>query len=185
MLDKKIISLFFSRSQQAIPELDKKYGAVCNRTANNILGDRLDAEECVNDAYFGVWNTIPPQKPDPLVAYVLRIVRNISLKRMEYNLAAKRAGNYQECYEELSGCIASRDTPETVYNARQITMYIEDFLLDLSRTNRILFVRRYWHMDSIKTLSAATGLTEGTIRTRLYRLRQQLKEELAEKGVLL
>lgn len=185
MQDKKIISLFFSRSQQAIPELDKKYGAFCSRTANNILGDRLDAEECVNDAYLGVWNTIPPQEPAPLVAYVLRIVRNISLKRLEHNLAAKRAGNYQECYEELSGCIASPDTPESVYNARQITLYIEDFLSNLSRTNRILFVRRYWHMDSIKALSEVTGLAEGAVRTRLHRLRQQLKEELAEKGVLL
>lgn len=185
MLDKNIVALFLGRSDQAIPELDKKYGAVCNRTANNILGNRLDAEECVNDAYFGVWNTVPPQEPDPLVAYVLRIVRNISLKRLEHNLAAKRAGNYQECYEELSGCIASHDTPESVYNARQVTLYIEDFLSGLSRTNRILFVRRYWHMDSIKTLSNITGLTEGTIRTRLSRLRQQLKEELVEKGVTL
>lgn len=185
MLDKNIVALFLRRSEQAIPELDKKYGAVCSRTANNILGNRLDAEECVNDAYFGVWNTVPPQEPDPLVAYVLRIVRNISLKRLEHNLAAKRAGNYQECYEELSGCIASHDTPESAYNARQVTLYIEDFLSGLSRTNRLLFVRRYWHMDSMKTLSALTGLTEGTIRTRLHRLRQQLKEELAEKGVLL
>jgi RNA polymerase sigma-70 factor (ECF subfamily) len=128
---------------------------------------------------------VPPQQPDPLIAYVLRIVRNISLKRVQHNAAAKRAGNYQECYEELSGCIASHDTPESLHNARQLTLYIEDFLSGLSSTNRYLFVRRYWYLDSARDLARATGLTEGTVRTRLSRMRQQLKEMLLEKEVLL
>ena len=111
MQDSNIIALFLQRSERAIGELERKYGAACSRTANNILGNRQDAEECVNDSYLAVWNTVPPRQPDPLIAYVLRIVRNISLKRVQHNAAAKRAGNYQECYEELSGCIASHDTP--------------------------------------------------------------------------
>lgn len=185
MHDSEIISLFFDRSERAISALDRKYGAVCNRTANNILGDREDAEECVNDAYLGVWNTIPPQRPDPLRTFVLRIVRNLSIKRLQYNRAKKRAGNYQECYEELSGCIASPDTPESLHEARQLTHYIENFLSGLSSTNRHLFVRRYWYMDSISSLAFAMGMTEGAVRTRLARLRQQLKEELAERGILL
>lgn len=185
MQDNEIISLFFDRSERAISALDRKYGSVCNRTANNILGDREDAEECVNDAYLGVWNAIPPQRPDPLRTFVLRIVRNLSIKRLQYNCAQKRAGNYQECYEELSGCITSPDTPESVYEARQLTRYIEDFLSGLSSTNRYLFVRRYWYMDSIRALAVGVGMTEGAVRTRLSRLRQQLKEELAERGIML
>lgn len=184
MLDSGIIALFFSRSDRAIPELDKKYGAACHRTASNILGNPQDAEECVNDAYLGVWNSIPPQDPEPLSTYVLRIVRNISIRRVQYNRAVKRAGNYQECYEELSECIADNTTPETVYHARELTHYIEDFLDSLSRTNRLLFVRRYWYLDSIKGLASATGLNEGAVRTRLSRMRQQLKEQLQEKGVM-
>lgn len=184
MLDSAIIGLFFSRSERAIPELDKKYGVACHRTANNILGNRQDAEECVNDAYLGVWNSIPPHDPDPLSAFVLRIVRNISLRRVQYNRATKRMGNYQECYEELSECIADNTTPETVYHARELTHYIEDYLDSLSRTNRLLFVRRYWFMDSIKGLATATGLNEGAVRTRLSRMRQELKEMLLEKGVM-
>ena len=184
MLDSGIIALFFSRSDRAIPELDKKYGAACHRTASNILGNPQDAEECVNDTYLGVWNSIPPQDPEPLSTYVLRIVRNISIRRVQYNRAAKRSGNYQECYEELSECIADNTTPETVYHARELTHYIEDFLDSLSRTNRLLFVRRYWYLDSIKGLASATGLNEGAVRTRLSRMRQQLKEQLQEKGVM-
>ena len=185
MQDSSIIALFLQRSERAIGELARKYGAACSRTANNILGNREDAEECVNDSYLAVWNTVPPQQPDPLIAYVLRIVRNISLKRLKRNTAAKRAGNYQECYEELSGCIASHDTPESIYNAKQLTLYIENFLSGLSSTNRYLFVRRYWYLDSARDLARATGLTEGTVRTRLSRMRQQLKEMLLEKEVLL
>ena len=92
MQDSNIIALFLQRSERAIGELERKYGAACSRTANNILGNRQDAEECVNDSYLAVWNTVPPQQPDPLIAYVLRIVRNISLKRVQHNAAAKRAG---------------------------------------------------------------------------------------------
>lgn len=184
MLDSKIVALFFARSEQAIPELDKKYGAACHRTANNILDNPQDAEECVNDAYLGVWNTVPPQDPEPLSTYVLRIVRNLSIKRLQHNRAAKRAGNYQECYEELSECIADNTTPETAYDAKELTHYIEEFLDGLNRTNRLLFVRRYWYLDSIKGLASATGLNEGAVRTRLSRMRQELKEQLQEKGVM-
>ena len=185
MQDSSIIALFRQRSDRAIGALEQKYGAVCSRTAVNICGSREDAEECVNDTWLAVWNTIPPQEPDPLAAYVLRIVRNIAIKRVRRNTAAKRAGNYQECYEELSGCIAGPDTPESVYDARQVTLYIEDFLSGLSATNRWLFIRRYWYLDPIRSLARATGLGEGAVRTRLSRLRQQLKEELLDKGVIL
>ncbi len=94
MLDSKIIALFFARSEQAIPALDKKYGKICHRTAQDILGNLQDAQECVNDSYLAVWNTIPPQEPDPLSAYVLKIVHNISVRRLRYNRAEKRKGNY-------------------------------------------------------------------------------------------
>ena len=78
--DEKIIELFFNRSEQAIRELDNRYGKICPNLSYNIVNNRQDAEECVNDAYLGTWNTIPPVKPNPLLAYVLKIVRNTSLK---------------------------------------------------------------------------------------------------------
>ena len=90
MDDSKIIELFFERSEQAIIELSNKYGAICSKVADNILNNRLDSEECVNDAYLGVWNTIPPQRPNPLLSYVCRIVRNLALKKYHENTAQKR-----------------------------------------------------------------------------------------------
>lgn len=183
MEDKTIISLFFDRSNRAVEELANKYGSICTHTARNILGNHQDAEECVNDAYMGVWNAIPPKKPDSLAAFVLRLVHNTCKDRLRYNLAAKRSGNYQDCLEEWNGCLSHRDTPEAVYEKRLVACYIDEFITNLNRTNRLLFVRRYWYMDSVSTLARLTGMTPGAVSTRLSRLRDQLKAELAEKGV--
>ena len=183
MDDNEIIDLFFQRSENAIMELATKYGHICMNTAMNITQSREDAQECVNDSYLGVWNTVPPEHPNPLLVYVLRIVRNISINRVRYNNAVKRGGRYQECLDELDGCLCSGETPEDVYDAKLLSGYIEDFLDGLSRTNRLLFVRRYWYLDSLDDLVAATGLRYGAVRTRLTRLRQQLKRYLSNRGV--
>lgn len=185
MDDSKIIELFFARSDRAVAELDGRYGGVCHHTARNILSNREDAEECVNDAYLGVWNTIPPKKPDSLAAFVLRLVRNISIDRLRHNLAQKRMGNYQECLEEWSCSLSCSDTPESVYEGKLLAGYINDFLCDLSRTNQLLFIRRYWYLDSISTLALTTGMRPAAVRTRLSRLRSQLKEELERRGVVI
>lgn len=78
--DENIIELFFARSEQGIRELDTKYGKDCHNLSYHIVGSRQDAEECVNDAYLGAWNAIPPARPNPLLTYICKIVRNISLK---------------------------------------------------------------------------------------------------------
>ena len=101
MEDSKIIELFHERSEQAIMELSKKYGTICTRIAKNILNNSLDAEECVNDAYLGAWNTIPPQKPNPLKTYICRIVRNLSIKRYHSNTSMKRNSFYDAALDEL------------------------------------------------------------------------------------
>ena len=93
MEDSEIISLFFARSEQAVAELDRQYGAAVKKTASNILPDRLDAEECVNDTYLRVWNSIPPQRPNPLVSYVCKIARNLALDRYRSSRAEKRNGS--------------------------------------------------------------------------------------------
>ena len=108
MDDSKIIDLFYERSEQAIIELSKKYGAVCTRVANNILNNRQDTEECVNDAYLGAWNTIPPHHPNPLLSYVCRIVRNLAVNRYHANTAAKRNSSYDVALDELENCFPWR-----------------------------------------------------------------------------
>lgn len=115
--DRKIIELFFERSEQAIIELSKKYGSVCSKVAFNILNNTQDTEECVNDAYLGTWNTIPPQNPNPLLSYVCRIVRNLAIKKYHANTAAKRNSFYDVALDELENCFPSSVSVEDEFNA--------------------------------------------------------------------
>ena len=115
--DEKIIEMFFERSEQGIRELDIKYGKACHNLSYHIVGSRQDAEECVNDAYLGAWNAIPPARPNPLLSYLLKIVRNISLKIYWRKEAAKRSSHYTIALEEIEACIADQKTA----NAEHIT----------------------------------------------------------------
>ena len=119
--DEKIIELFFERSEQAIRELDIKYGKICHNLSYNIVNSRQDAEECVNDAYLGAWNAIPPVRPNPLLSYIVKIVRNISLKIYWRKEAAKRSGHYTIALEEIEGCIADQKTVEDLTYTRPLT----------------------------------------------------------------
>ena len=148
--DEKIVELFFRRSELAIRELDNKYGKVCHKLSYNIVNNRQDAEECVNDAYLGAWNAIPPEKPDPLLTYLCKIVRNISLKMYYRKKAAKRSSTYTIAMEEIEACIAAPSTVETEFEARELARVIESFLDTLTAENRVIFMRRYWFSDSCK-----------------------------------
>lgn len=185
MDDSKIIELFFERSENAIVELSEKYGDICMKTAFNIIGNKEDSEECIHDSYLGVWNKIPPERPKSLLAFLLSIVRNISINRYEYNSRQKRAGNYGACLDELEWHISSVETPETELDATILSSYIDEFLDTLNKNNRMLFVRRYWYMDSYKELSKITGLNENALRTRLSRIRDNLRKYLNERGVII
>ncbi|MGN1002369.1 MAG: RNA polymerase sigma factor [Oscillospiraceae bacterium] len=184
MTEEKILDLFFARSEQAIAELDTKYGAACRRLSLGILGDERDAEECVSDAYLGVWNTVPPQRPSPLLAFLLKIVRNLSLKRYRANTAQKRGSVYDAALEELSACLAGSDTVEDALSARELAGYIQRFLDTLSPENRVVFLRRYWFSDSYAEIARRTGLSEKNVSVRLSRTRGQLRRYLRERGVL-
>ena len=141
--DEKIIELFFERSEQAIRELDIKYGKICHNLSYNIVNSRQDAEECVNDAYLGAWNAIPPVRPNPLLSYIVKIVRNISLKIYWRKEAAKRSGHYTIALEEIEGCIADQKTVEDEIEARELARIIEAFLDTLTVKERVIFMRRY------------------------------------------
>ncbi|WP_343248948.1 sigma-70 family RNA polymerase sigma factor [Diplocloster hominis] len=181
--DEIIIKLFFERSEQAIRELDIKYGKVCHRLSHNILNSWPDAEECVNDAYLGAWNAIPPAKPNPLQAYICKIVRNISLKLYYRKEAAKRNSTYDIAMEELNFQLSSPNTVEMEIEARELARIIESFLDTLTVENRVIFMRRYWFSDSYKDIAKRVGLTEKNISVRLARTRQKLKQYLIEREV--
>ena len=181
--DGKIIELFFARSEQAIHELDAKYGKTCYRLSYNIVNSRQDAEECVNDAYLGAWNAIPPARPNPLLSYVLRIVRNISLNLYWKNETAKRKGCYTAAFDELEACIAEQKTVEDEVGAKELAGYIEHFLDTLPLESRVVFLRRYWFSDSYKDIAEYMGLSEKNVSVRLTRIRKKLRQYLLKKGV--
>ena len=183
--DEKIIDLFFKRSEQGIRELDMKYGKICHNLSFNIVNNRQDAEECVNDAYLGAWNAIPPAHPNPLLSYIVKIVRNVSLKNYWTKKAAKRNGHYTIALEEIEGCIADQKTVEDAIEVREFARVLEKFLDTLPLENRVIFMRRYWFADSYKDIAELMGLSEKNISVRLTRIREKLKQYLKEREVFI
>lgn len=179
--DEKIIEMFFERSEQGIRELDIKYGKVCHKLSYNIVNSRQDAEECVNDAYLGAWNAIPPANPHPLLTYICKIVRNISLKIYYRKEAAKRNSTYTIAMEEIEACIADPNTVEAEIEARELARIIESFLDTLTVENRVIFMRRYWFSDSCKDIAEFVGLSEKNISVRLTRIRQKNEKLFSRK----
>lgn len=183
--DKRIIDLFFERSEQAIRELDMKYGKILHKLSYNIVNSRQDAEECVNDAYMGAWNAIPPASPSPLLTYLCKIVRNISLDAYWKKGAAKRNSAYTIAMDEVEGCMASPHTVETEAEAKELAGIIERFLDTLTLENRVIFMRRYWFSDSYKDIAGFTGLSEKTVSVRLTRIRKKMALFLVERELFL
>lgn len=183
MDDRKIITLLWNRAENAISVLAEKFGKRLLATARNILRDIRDAEESVNDTYLAVWNSVPPQQPDPLAGYVYKTGRNQALKRLRYDSARIRDSSYDLSLDELSGAIAGTSL-EDEFDARLLGRAIDRFLSTLSRDNRVLFLRRYWFGDSLRDISAHFAITENTAKVRLHRIRQQLRAYLQKEGFI-
>lgn len=184
MDDSKIIELFFLRSEQAIVELAYKYGRICRKIAFNILNNSEDAEECVNDAYLGAWNNIPPQTPNPLVTYICKITRNIALKKYRYNTTRKRNGFYDISLSELEECIPSAQQDIVSCTEEELTKVIENFLEILDKKSRIMFIKRYWYAESIKSIAVEFGVTENYVSVKLLRIREKLRKYLERRGIV-
>lgn len=183
MDDEKIIQLYFARDENALTETAAKYGRLCSRIASNILSSREDCEECVNDTYLTLWNTIPPQRPSKLSAFTGRITRNLSLKKLEYSTAAKRNPEAVCSLEELNNCVSGRDTPESELEGKRVETAISDFLWRQSKIKRCIFVRRYWYFESIDSICLKTGYSRSKVTSMLHNLRQKLRKHLESEGI--
>ncbi len=184
MEDSKIIELFFDRSEEAITELSNKYGQVCKSVAENILNNQRDSEECINDAFLAVWNTIPPQKPEHFLSYVCRIVHNLAIKKYHANTAQKRNSIYDVALDEINECFPSAASVEDEIDSIEVSRAIDRFLESMDKQSRILFVRRYYYSDSIEELALLFRTSKHNISVRLSRIRKQLKNYLIKEGVL-
>ena len=182
MDDQKIIELYFARDEQAIRETDVKYGRLCHRIAYNILNNHEDSEECVNDTYVGVWNAIPPVRPDNLMAFVCRITRNLSLKRLEYMKREKRSRAVLVSLTELEEVLPdNRIAPDA--GDEEIGRLISEFLRGQKEEIRNVFIRKYYFFDSIEDIAKRYLFTESKVKNMLFRTRNKLKEFLIKEGV--
>lgn len=182
MKDTDILALLLQRAESAIDAMSAAFGWRLNQIAMNILGSPQDAEECVNDTYLAVWNSVPPKEPDPLCGYVYRIGRNTALDRLRMNTAQKRCGSYDLSLDELAEYLPGPDA-EDLQAARELGTAIDRFLDTLPKENRIIFLRRYWFGDSVKEIARSRGLTENTVSVRLNRVREKLKAYLIKEGI--
>ena len=181
MEDKQIIELYFARNESAIAETDKKYGAYCRAVAYRILEDRLDSEEVANDTYLRLWNSIPPQNPDPLKPYVGCVSRNLALDVYDAKHAKKRLG-VTLALEELSECLPEGDGRE-IGESVALCDLLSRFISSLPARERAVFVRRYFHIYPIAEIARDLGIRESTVAASLSRTRSRLRKYLQKEGV--
>lgn len=182
MDDLNIIELYFARNEQAIQETAKKYGKLCHRIAHNILRNDEDSDECVNDTYIGIWNAIPPTRPDNFMAFVCKITRNLSLKRLEMQSRQKRSSVTLVSLDELAEVLPDESITVSVSD-EDLGKLISKFLRSEKEEIRNVFIRKYYFFDSIGDIASRYSFTESKVRNMLYHTREKLKIYLIKEGI--
>lgn len=180
MQDQTILDLFMSRSERAVDETQRKYGAYCTSVAMNVLHNEQDAEEIVNDTWMWMWQHIPPDCPPDVRRYIARVARNMAISRWRYLHADKRDRSLEVVLEEADDCCPGLDESEE--NAAVLRDSLNDFLHGLKKSDRVMFVLRYWHTESVTDIGAALHMKPSAVSRRLQFLRDKLKRYLAERG---
>lgn len=185
MTDDKIIQLFFQREEVAIEETQKKYGSYCFKIANNILNNREDSEECLNDTWLKAWESIPPTRPTYLNLFLAKITRNFAINTYRSKHTHKRGkGEMALVLDELEECITGETDVETLYIAEELQSSINKFVRGLSEKDGNVFIRRYFYADSIKDISNRYYISENNVRVMLSRTRNKLKLRLEKEGYI-
>lgn len=186
MDDHEIVELYWQRNEAALSATVEKYGSYCRQISYNILHNQEDAEECVNDAYLGAWQSIPPQRPNCLAAYLGKLTRNVSLNRLKQYSAQKRGGGQRDLVlSELDDCIPAREDTEQAVEEILLVESINRFLRALPEQKRNLFIRRYWYLDPVTALAEKFGMRESKVTSLLFRLRRGLKTHLQQEGIII
>ena len=184
MTDARIIELYHLREERAIEETDKKYGPYCRSISYNILSSHDDSEECVSDTYLRAWNSMPPEKPDILSAFLGKICRRLSIDRWRKAKAEKRGGGESVlALEELEYCIpAGQGDPAEELELKELKRIYERFINALPTTERRVFLCRYWYMDSVKDIARRFDFTESKVTSMLHRTRERFRAVLEKEG---
>lgn len=178
--DLEIIELFFQRSEDALAEIQEKYGRLCRKIAYGILKSSEDTEECLNTSYLSVWNAIPPTRPDSLCAYLCAVVRNAAFEIYRKN----HCRSCEESFDELEDIIADELTAERLADGNMLSELLNEYLSSAKPLNRKLFMARYYFNMSVREMSERFGMSETAVKTRLSRIRSSLRSYLSERGVV-
>lgn len=183
MTDTEIIGLYNARSETAIAESNAKYGAYCFAVADNILNDREDSNECVNDTWLYTWNVIPPKRPDRLKLFFAKITRNLSIDRLRKMSAKKRGeGELALALEELEECVPDKSRVEEAVDERRLSAVIDEFLRTVPTRDRQFFLRRYFYTEAVSKIAARFKVSENVVSVSLHRTRAKLKVHLEKEG---
>ncbi len=183
MEDRDIVDLFLKRDQEALRQTTDKYGGRLRSLAVHLVEDHETAEECENDTYLAAWQSIPPHEPrDYFYPFLARLLRHIALNRCRERKRLKRAAVVCQLSAELEECLAAPDDTECRAEAGELARAINGFLGSLPAKKRVVFLRRYWYMDSIAEIGARCAMSQGQVKTMLYRLRRQLRDNLEKEG---
>ena len=139
--DESIIELYWLRDEKAIEESDVKYGKYLISIAYNIVRDKLDCEECLNDTYIGAWNSIPPSRPDSLKAFLATITRRIAINR--YHAKQKKSTVPSEmtvALSELENFLSDDKITEAEFDARRLGEIISGYVMSLPERKRFIFM---------------------------------------------
>ena len=183
MDDSQIVQLYWDRSEYAITETEAKYGKYCYRIAYNILTNKEDAEESVNDTYLKAWNEIPPKRPAVLSTFLGKLTRNLSIDKWRSRNAYKRGGGeIILALEELEDCVTGTDNVEASHMQHELIKAYERFLDNLPATDRRVFLLRYWNMESIDSIAEKFNFSKSKVKSMLHRSRNKLRLQLIEEG---
>ena len=185
MEDTDIICLYWARDERAITASDEKYGKLCRLLSQNMLDSREDAEECVNDTWKRAWDTMPPQRPNSLRAYLVKITRNLSIDRWRAKRAEKRRSGSDVLLNELEDCLPASPGAEELTEAREAARVIDRWLSGLSPADRTAFLRRYWYGQRVDEIAAQAGCSPNSMTKRLGRLRCGLRRVLEQEEIAL
>ena len=181
--DEQIVELYWKRDEIAIRETDLKYRKYLLKVAYNILRDRQDCEECLNDTYVGVWNAIPPARPHGLKAFLTTVMRRVAINR--YHSNRKKGSIPSEMtvsLSELEGILTEQESPEDAYDAARLGEIITDFVQNLPKRGRYVFMSRYYMAETVERIARDLGVSRSTVHKELAAIRRQLKEKLESEG---
>lgn len=182
--DSAIVALYWDRDERALTQTQRKYGQYLLKIALNILADREDSQESVNDTYLAAWNSMPPQRPAVLSTYLGKLTRRISIDCLRKRTSQKRAaGEYALSLEEMQECAGS-DGPEKELEAKALASVIAEFLQTQSKEVQNVFIGRYYYMDPVKEIARYCRISESKVKILLYRARQGLRERLEKEGFM-